>query len=177
MEKVIIRDATPDDALAIAQVHVRTWQCAYRGLMPDALLDGLSIEKRTTTWQEQLSNPEAGSQQLVAELNGKIIGWCTVGKNSDEDMSSETGELYGIYIDPDYIGQGVGSQLMEVALNRLQKDGYEKATLWVLHSNIKTKKFYEKKGWKKEGRTKEYIREGFESHIIRYICSLHKHKL
>jgi hypothetical protein len=40
-----VRPATPDDADAIASVHVRSWQAAYRGIVPDAMLDALSIQR------------------------------------------------------------------------------------------------------------------------------------
>ena len=47
---VALRDATPDDAHAIATVHVASWQVAYRGFMPDAVLDGLSVDDRARKW-------------------------------------------------------------------------------------------------------------------------------
>ena len=36
--------ATPEDALEVAGVHVRAWQSAYRGLLPDEHLDGLRVD-------------------------------------------------------------------------------------------------------------------------------------
>ncbi len=83
MQDLVIRDATPDDAQGIAIVHVKTWQCAYRGQMPDSLLDGLSVEKRTEGWRTQLQAPPEGRHTFVAEINGAIVGWCTIGKTWD----------------------------------------------------------------------------------------------
>jgi len=51
-EQYVIRSATVEDAIGIAEAHVASWQTAYRGLLPQALLDGLSVERRTTQWQE-----------------------------------------------------------------------------------------------------------------------------
>ncbi len=51
-----IRRATRDDADAITCIHVHSWQHAYRGLVPDALLDGLSVEQRRTIWRQLLDN-------------------------------------------------------------------------------------------------------------------------
>lgn len=172
MENFVIRDATPDDAEGIAIVHVKTWQCAYRGQMPDSLLDGLSVEKRTEGWRKQLQEPPEGRHSFVVEIEGQIVGWCTVGKTRDEDVTPEIGELYGIYIHPDFIGKGLGSALMEHALTVLKNDGYDKATLWVLDTNEKTRRFYEKKGWVVEGKTKVDKRDDFDLHETRYIINL-----
>ncbi len=167
-----IRYATPKDALGIAQVHVKTWQCAYKGQIPDSYLASLSVETRAARWANKLENPEKGVYAFVADYNGKVIGWCTAGSNRDEDVAKEVGELHGIYIDPEYIGKGVGSQLMSRALNTLKQDGYTSATLWVLDTNEKARKFYEKKGWKIEGRMKDEPRDGFVLHEVRYIIFL-----
>ncbi|MGH2840330.1 MAG: hypothetical protein ACRDKY_05850 [Solirubrobacteraceae bacterium] len=53
-----VRTATRDDAHPIARVHVRSWQVAYRGLLPDAILDGLSVEERRTIWHQLLANDD-----------------------------------------------------------------------------------------------------------------------
>ncbi len=60
MDNIIVRKAKIEDATGIAEVHVLTWQCAYRGQIPDSYLDGLSIEKRTEGWREQIKLPEEG---------------------------------------------------------------------------------------------------------------------
>jgi ribosomal protein S18 acetylase RimI-like enzyme len=172
MHEFIIRNATPQDAEGIAIVHVKTWQCAYRGQMPDALLDGLSIEKRTEGWRKLLQEPQEGQHSFVVEADGQIVGWCTVGKPRDDDVTPEIGELYGIYIHPDFIGKGYGSALMKHALNVLKNDGYEKATLWVLDTNEKTRCFYESRGWVAEGKTKIDKRDDFDLHETRYIINL-----
>jgi len=35
----VIREARPEDAEAIVRCHIRSWQAAYRGLIPDEHLD------------------------------------------------------------------------------------------------------------------------------------------
>jgi ribosomal protein S18 acetylase RimI-like enzyme len=172
MNNVIVRKAISEDAQQIAEVHVLTWQCAYKGQIPDSYLKSLSIEKRTEGWSKQLKYSKKGIHTLVVEVDGKVVGWCTAGIGRDEDFDPEIGELYAIYIHPNFIGKGLGSKLMESALNQLRKDGYKKATLWVLNTNEKTRKWYENKGWKIEGKTKVDIRDNFELHETRYIIDL-----
>jgi len=128
----------------------------------------LSIAKKTLTWQKQIKNPKKGVHALIAENNKQIVGWCTAGVNRDEDTSLQTGELYGIYVLPEYIGQGIGSKLMEKALTTLKSDGYSMATLWVLVTNDKSRKWYEGKGWKLEGKTKTDPRRGVPLNEVRY---------
>lgn len=168
----ITRPAVLSDASGIARVHIKTWQCAYRGQIPDSYLDSLSIEERAKGWKKILSKLENGNYALVAERQNQIVGWCTFGKSRDEDVIDGRGELYGIYIDPQYTGMGIGSKLMEVAMDTLQNEGYKETTLWVLETNVKTRKFYEKKGWKIEGKKKDDQRDGFTLHEIRYIRML-----
>jgi L-amino acid N-acyltransferase YncA len=139
--------------------------------MPDAILDGLSVEKRREGWHKQLEELEEGVHYLVAEAHGMVVGWCIGGVSRDEDATKDIGELYGIYVDPDFIGQGAGSSLMARMLQLLHTDGYAKVTLWVLDTNEKTRKFYEKKGWHVEGKTKVDTRDDFELHETRYIIS------
>ncbi|HYD35150.1 MAG TPA: GNAT family N-acetyltransferase [Vitreimonas sp.] len=172
MAQSLVRNATSADALAIAQIHVKTWQCTYRGQVPDSFLDSMSVQQRKEDWQKALDNPAKDIYALVAEVDSKIVGWCTGGVNRDEDVDKDTGELHGIYIDPEYIAKGVGTALMEYLLQLLRKDGYKKATLWVLDTNQQTREFYEKKGWRVEGRTKVEPRDGFSLNEVRYIIEL-----
>lgn len=172
MENLIVRKAELKDAAGIAKVHVGTWQSAYKGQMPDSYLDSLSIEKRTDSWHDILSKPEGNADTLVAEVNGEVIGFCSVSKCRDEDMPENTGELWAIYVDKNYAGKGAGTALLSKGLSILKDEGFTKATLWVLSSNDKTRKWYESKGWRVEGKTKTDKRDGFELHEVRYIMDL-----
>ena len=168
----IIRPAVLSDALGIAHIHVRTWQCAYKGQIPDSYLNNLSIEERASGWKKILSTVEKGNHALVAEHQNQIVGWCTFGKSRDEDVVDGRVALYGIYVDPQYIGMGIGSQLMETAMDTLRNDGYKEVTLWVLDTNEKSRKFYEKRGWIIEGQKKDDQRDGFILHEVRYMYTL-----
>lgn len=169
MDEVKVRAAEEKDAAQIAKIHVGTWQYAYRGQMPDAFLESLSVEQRTKRWEDILSKSEPESQTFVAEVNDIIIGFCNVGLCRDEDMDKDTGELWAIYVDAVSMNKGAGTALEEKGLNYLREQGYRKATLWVLSSNEKTIKWYEAKGWKSEGKTKTDERDGFQLLELRYI--------
>lgn len=172
MNHVVIREANATDALGIARVHVKGWQTAYAGLMPNEYLQSLSIEKRAQGWKKQLLNPEEGNKYFVANLNNEIVGWCTAGKCKDSDSTSENGEIYGIYVQPEYIGKGIGTKLINATLLSLKHDGYTRATLWVLSSNERSKQWYKSRGWQPDGKSKIDDSRGFDLHELRYIRSL-----
>ena len=174
MGQIKIRLATEKDAPAIAKIHVETWQHAYKDQVPDAFLDSLpsSIGARTKKWKETIAKNERGLRLLVAETDGTIVGFCIVNRCRDDDMDENTGELGAIYIDPASMKQGAGTALMEQSLRYLKEEGFTKATLWVLSSNEKARKWYESRGWTLEGKTKVDDRGEVRLHEIRYQITL-----
>jgi hypothetical protein len=87
----MIRAAVPADADAIAEVWLRSWQTAYRGLVPDAVLDALSLEYRQGLWRDRLAR---GEPALVAEHDGGVAGYCRVlSPSRDEDARDGVAEI------------------------------------------------------------------------------------
>lgn len=168
----IIRKAEIKDAPGVAKVHVETWQSHYHGQVPDDYLANLSVEKRTGLWAEAFLNPKPKTITFIVEESGEILGFCSVGPSRDIESSHETGELYSIYLDSLKQGQGIGSALMKVGLDFLKEQGFKKATLWVLKTNLKTISFYKAKGWKVDGVEKKDEKNGFVFEEIRYHIDL-----
>ncbi len=164
-----VREALPADAEAIARVHVRGWQFAYRGLVPDHYLDSLSVDDERTKRNRQLLSQLGPSRKMwVAVELSQVVGFAGAGPTRDEDTSGPTGELYAIYVDPDHWGRGAGSALMGSVHDFLDSEGYREATLWVLEDNERTRRFYERHGWEFDGTTKADERPGFTLHEVRY---------
>jgi ribosomal protein S18 acetylase RimI-like enzyme len=135
-----IRAAVESDARGVARVHVETWQAAYRGVVPDAYLDSLSIDKRERVWRESI---RAGVPELwVAEIQSEIKGWVAFGASRDADATAAVGELEAIYVALDCWRAGVGRALWSVARRRLIERGFSSATLWVLAENARAIGFY-----------------------------------
>jgi len=169
---LIIRKARFKDAAGIARVHVATWQSAYKGLLPDLFLKSLSVEEKIVKWEDILSKPEVHGESLVAEIDRRIVGFCMVGKCRDEDMKGDVGELWGIYVDKDFAGEGIGTDLHDQGMSILKDEGFNRATLWVLVSNEVARKWYESKGWRVEGKTKKDRRGDVELSEMRYVMGL-----
>jgi ribosomal protein S18 acetylase RimI-like enzyme len=145
---VTVRRATVQDAPAIGRVHVRAWQAAYRGQMPDGYLDGLRPEERAASWERGLCREHHRDPLLVAEDNGQVVGFALVGPAQDPEGA---GQLYAINVDPDHWGMGVGRALLAAAQAELARLGHTEAVLWVLPGNARARRFYEVAGWADDG--------------------------
>lgn len=144
-----VREATTDDADAIARVHVATWQHAYRGHLPDATLDALDVETRRAMWTRILSTPDHPAHVAVAEEDGAVVGFAAAGPWRDGDEPA--GELMALYVAPSAQGRGHGAALLAAAEADLAVRGYDTAVLWVLATNAPTIGFYTAHGWRDDG--------------------------
>lgn len=140
-----IREARLDDARRIAEIHVRAWQEAYRGIMPDDYLAGLSVDSRAERWRETLAR--GGRTVLVAEEGGVVAGWAIGGESRDADAPPRTAEVYAINIDPAAWRRGAGRLLLQHAAARFRRAEYERVTLWVLELNEAARRFYSMLGF------------------------------
>jgi L-amino acid N-acyltransferase YncA len=156
---MLVRPATPDDARAIATIHVQTWRVAYRDIVPQAHLDALSIEQREQRWRVALENT-FGRTTTVAESEGAVIGWCTYGPNRGPTVTPETGELWAIYVAAAHFGTGAGRALWLDARAGLAADAYLDAIVWVLRDNARALRFYEKAGFVLEPNSEKTIELG-----------------
>jgi GNAT superfamily N-acetyltransferase len=146
----VVREAVPCDAPGIARIHVDAWQRAYRGLMPQALLDELSVDQRERMWDGHLAD-DSGPATFVAVVDGAIAGFCSIAVPArDADSSATTGEIAALYVDPARWRSGVGTALMARALDELR--ACEDVTLWVLAGNEPALAFYARFGFAPDGR-------------------------
>lgn len=143
-----VRKARPADAMAVAVVHVRSWQAGYRGLIPDQALDRMRPEDRVSRYD---FGPERDDRPLtlVAVDGDAVCGFATVGPARGE--AGGVGELWGLYVDPDHWGRGVGRRLIEQARAWLAQRGFDQAILWVLAGNERAERFYRADGWVHDG--------------------------
>jgi GNAT superfamily N-acetyltransferase len=159
-----VRAARPEDAADIARVHVRSWQVAYRGLLPDEYLDALKPDQRAASYRFD-SEWAAHPLRIVAFDGDELVGFANQGP-CREDAS--IGELYAIYVDPDRWGQGVGKQLMTKARGALVGQGFNEAVLWALEGNERAHRFYNSDGWVDDGGRKTELVWGIEVSEVRF---------
>jgi ribosomal protein S18 acetylase RimI-like enzyme len=140
---VRVRHAVVDDADAIERVRTDTWRDAYRGLMPDSLLDGLGYD---ATRRRALMDAMPPHQfVLVAEDEDAVVGFCIGGRSRTPDDRFR-GEVYAIYVMPEQHGRGIGRALMQAAAKELVDRGFLSMIIWVLRENAPSRRFYERMG-------------------------------
>ena len=158
-----VRPARPEDAAAVAAVHVRTWQAAYEhvfGADRLAVLDE-QLPARVERWERVLRD-EGGV--WLAEEDGRIVGFTSIGRERDDPA---LGELYAIYVLPEAWGSGAGPALMAEAAAAL-RESYPASVLWVLDDNPRARRFYEREGWELDGGRKTDTFLGVEVSEVRY---------
>jgi GNAT superfamily N-acetyltransferase len=158
-----VRLATVDDADGIARAQERAWQTAYRHVFPVEELDRGGFI-RAELWRDRLDRPPKGWTTFVADDQGAVIGFISVGPSRDENG---VGEVYAIYVDPDVWSTGAGRALIERGEHEL-RGTYVVATLWVLEDNPRARRFYESAGWTPDGATKSDVRWGVRAPEVRY---------
>jgi len=166
------RLATISDVPAIARVQVASWHGVYRGLMPDEVIDGLTVERRIAQWNGFFARGDDDETMLVAEHGGSIVGMASLGPCRDEDADPTTGEVRAIYVAPDHWGHGHGRDLMEASTAWLAGAGFADAALWVLDTNDRARRFYEAAGWAADGGDRIEDLYGARLSEVRYRMSL-----
>lgn len=163
---MLLRPAEPEDAIAVARVHVRSWQAAYRTLLPDDYLDQLRAEDRAQKYDFSNSDP-LKPQTIVAVEDGVIYGFATTAPSREPDLPDH-GELYALYVDPEQWRRGIGIALMSAARARLAGLGFRSAMLWLLAGNIRAERFYQCDGWACDGKRRTDLVWGITVNEVRF---------
>lgn len=130
-----IRAAEPDDARAIAAVHVASWRATYRGLLPDEFLAGLALAPWEAQWARALAvPPDERGVWVTTDDTGAVLGFASGGPARGED-AAYPGELYALYLLPAAQGRGLGRRLFDAVAADLARRGFPALLLWVLDGN------------------------------------------
>ena len=142
---LVLREATPDDALAGARMHIACWREAYGPLTDPAVLEPLLADE--TAWADRWRlHLEAGLvPRTLALVGDEIVGWACVGPGRDDDSPAPE-ELYALYVREAWHGTGLGARLTRLLL------GDRPAYVWVLEDNARARAFYARQGFTPDGR-------------------------
>jgi GNAT superfamily N-acetyltransferase len=152
---VSVRQALPEDAEAIANIHVASWRATYQGVISDATLAGLSVAQRAVNWRERLTALAQGRSRahytcfVAVNVADGVIGFADGGlaRPLDDGTSPAPydGELYAIYLEPGMTRHGTGARLVQAVTSQLAADGIHALIIWVLAANP-SRGFYEALG-------------------------------
>lgn len=162
-----VRRAEPGDAVAVAEVHTRTWQAAYEHVFGAERLAGIDPGRRSAAWRRAI---EGGEDVFVWEAGGRLVAFVSTGPSRDLE---DVGELYAIYALPEAWGSGAAPALMRAAVDALRAAGFREAILWVLDDNPRARRFYEREGWSPDGAVKEDDLLGVRVAEVRYRIGLY----
>lgn len=173
-----VRFATHADAGVVADIQIRGWRAAYRGLVPDAILDGFDVDQRTTRWAELIKRARRDATRIwvvsaetgAAADDAPVLGFAMAGPARDESAPPPdgAGEIYAIYVDPDVIGSGCGRALFTAATGELLARGYDPIVVWVFEDNPRARRFYEAAGFRLDGARNTIDFDGTPIDEIRY---------
>lgn len=162
---VVVREARQDDAAAVGEAHAEAWRVGFAGLFETGFLREAVIERRKL-WVTSLADLPSGTQVLVAEIHQQVAGFVHIGRSAD---CPRIGELYAIYVHPDYWGTGAARSLLDEALQWLLADDVDDVVLWTHEGAARARRFYEKNGWLLTGRTAEHdFGDGRPSRHVEY---------
>jgi L-amino acid N-acyltransferase YncA len=145
-----IRLATPDDADAIARIHVASWRETYAGILPSTFLAGLSSTDDARRWRRTILEQHQLFVYVAERPAGTIAGFAVGGPNHLRDHLY-AGELQAIYLDPACERQHIGTHLVRAVATRLAERGMPSMIVWVLAANP-ARRFYEALGGGSAGR-------------------------
>ncbi|MEJ1159841.1 GNAT family N-acetyltransferase [Prosthecomicrobium sp. N25] len=139
-----VRRATAKDVEAIADVHDEAWRLAYSGIIPGANLERMVTRRGPAWWAKAI---ERRAAVLVLEVGGVVCGYATVGPTRMR-MLPFAGEIYEIYLKPEFQGLGFGRHLFQAARSELKRYGLKSFAVRVLRDNELAQGFYRRMGGK-----------------------------
>lgn len=142
----VIRKRRQNDCLAIAQVVTIAWNETYKGIVPDWFLKELYLNENDRAKRTYDEFDKNNNNQLVLEVDDKIVGFVNYGKSKDEDYDN-CGEIFALYIINKYNNNGYGRKLVEEAIKEIKKLGYNKMIIACLKGNP-SNEFYKHIGGK-----------------------------
>ena len=167
MKGKMIREATVNDAERIAGIEVRSSQYAYKDILSDeCLYRDLSVENRIPVHKRWIT--EKRFEEYVYEDSGTgiIQGMMGIGMTEDDDKQGAF-ELHFLYVDPDCVRTGIGSEMLRFFEQKGEEKGCPEFVIWVLEENGMGKSFYEKNSYHPDGNEKIFKR--WNKREIRYV--------
>lgn len=167
----MIRAAISTDSRSIAEIHVMSWQRTYVGQIPAEVLHNLSVSDREAGWSKTLATDH--DNIVIAEEGGETRGFVHFGTVRDaHTASTQTGEVYSLYLHPESQGRGLGRDLWSHAINTLRARGYADVVVCVLETNQVARRFYERCGCVLNGAPQEVTMGGTALVQVPYILRM-----
>ncbi len=146
-----IRRARAADARAVAQTHDEAWRNAYQGIIPGAELEKLIARRGPDWWDSAIRK---GSRIALLQFGDDVAGYANYGRNRARSLFYD-GEIYEIYLKPEFQGLGFGRRLFSAARRDLAQSGLKTLVIWALSDNDPAVEFYRALGGRAVARSSE----------------------
>lgn len=151
---IVYRPAQLTDTRAISEVYIDTWRSTYAGTLPDHVLVGMKSDKLSISFARALKH-RTEIIMVVEHSEQGIIAMGSAGENRDS-RRTYTGEVYTLYVHPDFQNEGIGETLMAHLFRALAQTGHNSAVIWVIATSP-SRFFYERMGGQRTGERKETL--------------------
>ena len=162
----MIREATIHDAARTAEIDVISSRYAYQNILSEELLKDLTVENRIPVHTRWISEKRFDMYVYEDPDTGIVKAMMGIGMNEDEDKEGAF-ELHFIYVDPAYVRQGIGSEMIRFFEEKGREKGCKEFVIWVLEENEMGRNCYEKNHYHFDGKDKIFKRWGKRE--IRYV--------
>ena len=162
----MIREATVNDASRTAEIDAISSRYAYQNILSEELLNDLTVESRVPVHTRWLSEKRFDMYVYEDPATGVVKGMMGMGPCGDEDKN-EAFELHFIYVDPAYVRQGIGTEMIRFFEQKGREKGFGEFVIWVLEENEMGRNCYEKNHYRPDG--KEKIFKRWNKREIRYV--------
>lgn len=153
-----ILPAALEDCRSIAEVHVESWQHAYREVLPEQYLASLSVVEREAMWCRVVKRHP--SHLLLARSIDEVVGFIAFGPERDDGAPRDQAEVWALYVKPAFWSTGAGRLLWLAALQQMLADGFRSVSLWVIAGNARAVRFYERAGFVAEPEARRFVELG-----------------
>lgn len=143
-----VDDQTNEIANLIAPLHARSWQSAYRGIMPDHFLDFVVEGERLAHWRRRVRELRDGNGEIfLARLNDEPVGFLCIEASELADTGIRGAYVNNLHVLPHLKRQGIGTALLEHGAVWARAQGYDSMFLFVYEDNTAARAFFRADGW------------------------------
>lgn len=156
MADVSVRPAVADDAAEIGRIQVDTWRTAYASVLPQPVLEGLSVDAAVEAWSDAIAAPPSPRHHVLVALEQQWrVGFAAVAPAEDlepDDPAPETTVAVGpLLVEPRWGRRGHGSRLLAAAVDFARSDGMTRAITWIPEGDVPSREFLLSAGWAPDG--------------------------
>ena len=142
-----IRVARPKDAAEVARIYIDSWHDTYPGVLSSALLCSMTPKGQTARWHAAIRSQKRENVLVAEDAKAGMVAMASLGPARDKSFGYD-GEVFTLYVDPNYFGRGAGKTLLNGAFAVLKARGFTSCVIWA-HAQNNARFFYETMGGRK----------------------------